>query len=128
MKSSGIIFISAAEFSSDPDLDLEKEVKIDDQINLIIMKINDQEGTAMLSKRRYDAIAGWDKLVAAKDSAEVLTGVVKDVVKGGVVVYSNNIPLLHYPIAAKFKEFLDKKQNFHTKNLLIVQKFIGVGN
>ncbi len=84
-------YISAAEFSSDPDLDLEKEVKIDDQINLIIMKINDQEGTAMLSKRRYDAIAGWDKIKDAKDSGEVLTGFVKDIIKGGVVAYTNNV-------------------------------------
>ncbi len=84
-------YISAAEFSSDPDLDLEKEVKVDDQINLIIMKINDQEGTAMLSKRRYDAIAGWDKVVEARDSGEVLTGFVKDIIKGGVVAYTNNV-------------------------------------
>ena len=84
-------YISAAEFSNDPNLNLENEVKVDDQINLIIMKINDQEGTAMLSKRRYDAIAGWDNIVAAKDSGEVLTGIVKDVIKGGVVAYANNV-------------------------------------
>lgn len=84
-------YISAAEFSSDPDLDLENEVKVDDQINLIIMKINDQEGTAMLSKRRYDAIAGWDKIKDAKDSGEILTGYVKDIIKGGVVAYTNNV-------------------------------------
>ena len=84
-------YISAAEFSNDPNLNLENEVKVDDQINLIIMKINDQEGTAMLSKRRYDAIAGWDKIVAAKDSGEVLTGIVKDIIKGGVVAYANNV-------------------------------------
>ena len=84
-------YISAAEFSNDPNVNLENEVKVDDQINLIIMKINDQEGTAMLSKRRYDAIAGWDNIVAAKDSGEVLTGIVKDVIKGGVVAYANNV-------------------------------------
>ncbi len=84
-------YISAAEFSNDPNLKLEDAVKVDDQINLIIMKINDQEGTAMLSKRRYDAIAGWDKIVAAKDSGEILTGIVKDVIKGGVVAYANNV-------------------------------------
>ena len=50
-------YISAAEFSNDPNLNLVDEVKVDDQINLIIMKINDQEGTAMLSKRRYDSFA-----------------------------------------------------------------------
>lgn len=45
----------------------------------------------MLSKRRYDAIAGWDNIVAAKDSGEIVTGFVKDVIKGGVVAYSKGI-------------------------------------
>ncbi|MCQ2477882.1 MAG: bifunctional 4-hydroxy-3-methylbut-2-enyl diphosphate reductase/30S ribosomal protein S1 [Clostridia bacterium] len=84
-------YITADEFSADPNVDLMSEVKVGDKLNLIIMKINDQEGTAMLSKRRFDAIAGWDNIVASKDSGEVLTGVVKDVIKGGVVVYSNNV-------------------------------------
>ena len=83
-------YVTADEYSSEP-VDLLSEVKVDDKLNLIIMKINDQEGTAMLSKRRYDAIAGWDNIVAAKDSGEVLHGVVRDVIKGGVVVYSNNV-------------------------------------
>ncbi len=83
-------YVSAAEYSSEP-VDLLSEVKVDDKLNLIIMKISDQEGTAMLSKRRYDAIAGWDNIVAAKDSGEVMHGVVRDVIKGGVVVYSNNV-------------------------------------
>ncbi len=84
-------YITAAEFSNDANVNLVNEVKVNDQINLIIMKINDQEGTAMLSKRRYDAIAGWDKIKDAKDSAEILTGTVKDIIKGGVVVYANNV-------------------------------------
>ena len=84
-------YITAAEFSTDANVDLVNEVKVNDQINLIIMKINDQEGTAMLSKRRYDAIAGWDKIASAKESGEILTGVVKDIIKGGVVVYTNNV-------------------------------------
>ncbi len=84
-------YISAAEYSSDPDVKLEDEVKVNDKLNLIIMKINDQEGTAMLSKRRFDAIAGWDNIVAAKESGEIITGYVKDIIKGGVVAYTNNV-------------------------------------
>ena len=84
-------YVTAGEYSSDPDVKLTEEVKVDDKLNLIIMKINDQEGTAMLSKRRYDAIAGWDNIVAAKESGEIVTGFVKEVIKGGVVAYSNNI-------------------------------------
>lgn len=84
-------YVTADEFSSEPDVKLMDEVKAGDKLNLIIMKINDQEGTAMLSKRRYDAIAGWDNIVAAKDSGEIVTGFVKDIIKGGVVAYSKGI-------------------------------------
>ncbi len=84
-------YITKDEYSSNPNADLLSEVKVNDKFNLIIMKINDQEGTAMLSKRRYDAIAGWDNIVSAKESGEILHGTVSDVVKGGVTVYSNNV-------------------------------------
>lgn len=84
-------YITKEEYSSDANADLLAEVKVDDKLNLIIMKINDQEGTAMLSKRRYDSIAGWDKVISAKESGEVLHGTVSDVVKGGVTVYCNNV-------------------------------------
>lgn len=84
-------YITANEYSSDPNVNLVDEVKVNDELNLIIMKISDMEGTAMLSKRRYDAIAGWDNIVAAKDSGEILKGVVREIIKGGVVVFVNNV-------------------------------------
>ncbi|MBR4072343.1 MAG: bifunctional 4-hydroxy-3-methylbut-2-enyl diphosphate reductase/30S ribosomal protein S1 [Clostridia bacterium] len=84
-------YITKDEYSLDPNVNMTEEVKVGDELNLIIMKINDQEGTAMLSKRRYDAIAGWDNIVAAKESGEIVKGIVNDVIKGGVVVYTNNV-------------------------------------
>ncbi len=84
-------YVTADEYSLDSSVDLESEVKVGDKLNLIIMKISDMEGTAMLSKRRYDAIAGWDNIVSAKESGEVLHGVVRDVIKGGVVAYTSGI-------------------------------------
>ena len=84
-------YVTAGEYSSDPNVNLVDEVKVDDKLNLIIMKISDQEGTAILSKRRYDAIAGWDNIKAAKDSGEILKGVVREIIKGGVVVYVDNV-------------------------------------
>ena len=84
-------YVTAEEYSYDRSLDLTKEVKVGDELDLIIMKTDDMEGTAMLSKRRYDAIAGWDKIVAAKESGEVLNGTVTEVIKGGVVVVADSM-------------------------------------
>ena len=84
-------YVSADEYSFDRNIDLTKEVKVGDELDLIIMRTDDMEGTAMLSKRRYDAIAGWDKIVAAKENNEVLTGVVTEVIKGGVVAVTGGM-------------------------------------
>ena len=84
-------YISANEFSNDPSVKLTEAVKIGDELDLIIMRTNDQEGTVMLSKKRFDAIAGWDKVLTAKDSGEVINSTVSDVVKGGVVAFYEGI-------------------------------------
>lgn len=62
-------YVSAAEYSNDPTVDMTKEVKIGDELNLIIMKTNDMEGTVALSKKRYDAIKAWDELSEDNDAA-----------------------------------------------------------
>ncbi len=79
-------FIPVVELSNDPNVKPEDVVKIGDEMELLIMKTNDQEGTIMLSKRRVDAMRGWDDIEKARESQEVLTGKVVEVVKGGVIV------------------------------------------
>ena len=79
-------FIPAAELSNDPSVRPEDVVKMGDELELLIMKTNDQEGTIMLSKRRVDAMRGWDDIQAAMDNNEILEGKVIEVVKGGVIV------------------------------------------
>ncbi len=77
--------VKANEYSYDQNADLVSEVKVGDVLDLIIMRTNDQEGTILLSKRRFDSIAGWDKVVTAKENNEVIEGKITEVVKGGVV-------------------------------------------
>ncbi len=80
-------FIPVEEYSNDPTADPSKELKIGDELNLIIMKTNDNEGTMKLSKRLYDRRASWKNIVAAKENDEILEAVVSEVVRGGVIVY-----------------------------------------
>ena len=83
-------YVTASD-SNDPSVKLTEAVKVGDELDLIIMRTNDQEGTVMLSKKRFDAIAGWNKVNAAKESGEVIESCVADVVKGGVVAYYEGI-------------------------------------
>ena len=86
-------YIPFNEYSNDPNADPKAELKVGDTLNLIIMKTNDQEGVTMLSKKRYDAIAAWDEIVNAEGTDTILEGVVTEVIRGGVIVVSNNARL-----------------------------------
>lgn len=84
-------FVPYREYSNDPNADMVAEVKVGDVLDLIIMRTNDQEGTVTLSKRRFDSIAGWDKIVEAKETGVILEGKVTEINKGGVVVTCNGV-------------------------------------
>ena len=81
-------FVPLDEYSNDPAADPNKELKVGDEIELIIMKTNDAEGTMMLSKKRADATKVWKEFSEkyAEDANAVYTGTVTDVVRGGVLV------------------------------------------
>ncbi len=83
-------FIPAEELSFGPVNDPNEFVKVGDEIELLIMKTNDQEGTIMLSKRRVDAKKDWDQLEKLAEENAVLTGEVVEVVNGGVIVFALN--------------------------------------
>ena len=78
-------FIPTTEFTEDGSK-LEDVVKVGDQIEAIVVRVNDVEGTAQLSKKRLDAVKIWDNIEQAVEDGEVIEGVVTETNKGGVVV------------------------------------------
>ena len=84
-------YVPLSELTSDPSLKPEDIVKKGDEIELIVMRVNDVEGTVMLSKKRLDAQAGFEKVMAAAGTGEVLSGTVTDVVKGGVLAVTEGV-------------------------------------
>lgn len=82
-------YIPYEEFSADPNCNPADCVNVGDELNLIIMKTNDAEGTVMLSKKRYDAQQNWAKVVDALDSKEILKGTVVEILEKGVIVISD---------------------------------------
>ena len=111
-------YIPSGEYSADPTADPMKELKVGDELTLIIMKTNDVEGTIMLSKRRYDAVKNWDTIVAAKEEGKVLEGVVVEVISKGLIVVVNGtrifIPasLSGVPKSGRLEDMTGKTVNF----------------
>ena len=79
-------YIPLSELTDDPSLKVEDIVKIGDEIETYVMRVNDMEGVATLSKKRLDTVKNWDTIEAAVEEKTVMEGVVTEDNKGGVVV------------------------------------------
>lgn len=84
-------YIPYDEYSADPDADPAAELKVGDELDLMIMKTNDMEGTVMLSKRRLDASKHWEDIITAEQEQTVLEGKVVEVINKGVLVFSQGV-------------------------------------
>ena len=82
-KQTGVIAYD--DLSSEPFNKCEDVVSVGDELDLIILKTDDQDGVLKLSKKLTDAFKGWNDIVAAKENDEILEGPVVAVVKGGVL-------------------------------------------
>lgn len=79
-------YIALDELTDDPTKKPSDIVNVDDEVELIVLKVNDQEGTVQLSKRKVDEIAGFDNVSKACESGEIVEGTVQNVIKGGILV------------------------------------------
>ncbi|MDR1669437.1 MAG: bifunctional 4-hydroxy-3-methylbut-2-enyl diphosphate reductase/30S ribosomal protein S1, partial [Oscillospiraceae bacterium] len=79
-------YIPLDELSYDAGVDVAALYKVGDEIETYVMRVNDVEGTVMLSKRRLDTVKSWEDVEAAQDTRAVLEGTVVEENKGGVVV------------------------------------------
>lgn len=83
-KSEGVL--SSAELSQEDAKNIRENFHVGDEIDVLILRKENQEGYPVLSKRRVDQDIAWDKLAQMKADKEIVTGTVTDVVKGGLLV------------------------------------------
>ncbi len=83
-KSEGIIPIRELSFTK--NVNPEDVVKIGDEIRVMVIKEENNEGNILLSKKRVDQMAAMEKLEEAYNNGTILEAPVVDVVKGGVIV------------------------------------------
>ena len=83
-KADGIL--TKSEYSNNPDVDLTKEVKVDDKLTVKVLKVNDGEGQVLLTYKRLQQDKMNKIFEEAFENKEVLTGKVAAVLKGGLSV------------------------------------------
>ncbi len=84
-------YVPMSEFTDDSSARPDQLVKVGDVLDLIVLRVNDQDGTVMLSKKRFDALKGWEDIVTASEDGTIMSGIVTDVVKGGLLASVNGV-------------------------------------
>ncbi len=73
------------ELSTELNFNTEDVVSVGDELDLLIMKTDDQEGTIMLSKNRIDARKGWNDLEKFLENGNIIKVKIIKSVNGGLV-------------------------------------------
>ena len=79
-------YIKLSELTDDPTVKPEDVVHVGDEIETWVVRVNDVEGYAELSKKRLDAAKVWENIEQAVEEKTVLDGTVTEENKGGIVV------------------------------------------
>ncbi len=78
-------YIPYDEVSADPSVKPEDILKVGDEIEVFVVRVNDQEGTCQLSKKKLDGMKIWDEMAAFAEEKATIEGTITEENKGGLV-------------------------------------------
>ena len=78
-------YIPYDEVSTDPSVKPEDILKVGDEIEVFVVRVNDQEGTVQLSKKKLDGLKVWDDMTAWAENKTTVEGTITEENKGGLV-------------------------------------------
>ena len=61
------------------------DVKLDDEIEVEVVKVNDGDGNVLLSQKNIINRKAWEEILAKEEAGEYIEGVGKEAVKGGLL-------------------------------------------
>lgn len=114
-----------------------ENIKIGDEVEIFIEKIEDKEGQLVLSRKRADIIRNWEKITKAKENNEIIQGKCMRRIKGGFVVDIGGInaflpgsqidtkPIRDYDLyVGKVMDFKILKINHPNENIIVSHKVL----
>ncbi len=78
-------YIPYDEVSTDPSVKPEDILTVGDEIEVFVVRVNDQEGTVQLSKKKLDGLKVWDDMAAWVEDKTTVEGTITEENKGGLV-------------------------------------------
>ena len=108
-------YIPLDQLTDDPTAKPEDIVKIGDEVELFVIRVNDVEGYATLSKKRLDTVKVWETIEDSCNNKEIVEGFVTEENKGGIVVSVKGVRVFvpasqsGLPREAELSQLLKKK-------------------
>jgi len=78
-------YIPYDEVSADPSVKPEDILKVGDEIEVFVVRVNDQEGTCQLSKKKLDGMKIWEDMNTWCEEKTTVEGTITEENKGGLV-------------------------------------------
>jgi small subunit ribosomal protein S1 len=114
-----------------------ENIKIGDEVEIFVEKIEDKEGQLVLSRKRADVIRNWERIIHAKQNDEIIQGKCVRRIKGGFVCDLGGInaflpgsqidtkPIRDYDIfVGKTLDFKILKINHPNENIIVSHKIL----
>ncbi len=84
-------YIPYDEVSADPSVKPEDILSVGQEIEVFVVRVNDQEGTVQLSKKKLDGMKIWDEMAAFAEEKTTVEGNINEENKGGLVAMVKGI-------------------------------------
>ncbi len=94
----------------------QEDVKVDDEIEAEIVKVNDGEGNVVLSQRNIVNRKAWEALMAKYEASEYVEGVGKEAVKGGLIADVEGVRAF-VPASQLAQHYVEKIGDFVGKDM-----------
>jgi len=78
-------YIPYDEVSADPSVKPEDILHVGDEIEVFVVRVNDQEGTVQLSKKKLEGMKIWDDMATYAEDKTTVDGTITEENKGGLV-------------------------------------------
>lgn len=111
--------ISMGELSDDPYYKPEENLKVGQEIEVLVLRVIDSEAVVILSKKRVDIMRGWDILEKAFEDKTPVRAKVMEVVNGGVMAIAYGIKI--FVPASQVSDRYVKDLNDYLKQIITVR-------
>ena len=95
---------------------VDQDVKLDDEIEVEVVKVNDGEGNVLLSQRNIVNRKAWDALMAKNEEGGYVDAVGKEAVKGGLIADIGGVRAF-VPASQLSQRYVEKIADFVGKEM-----------